>query len=72
MCKTMNFPHNKVWNNAKTFDSLYARIKLRGILKASPDHETYLPTKIHFNSSLGHNFTKSLKDNATDTKFCNY
>lgn len=45
MCKTMNFPHNKVWNNAKTFDSLYARIKLRGILKASPDHETYLPTK---------------------------
>ena len=43
--KTMNFPHNKVWYNAKTFDSFYARIKLRDILKASPDHETCLPTK---------------------------
>ena len=43
--KTMNFPHNKVWYNVKTFDSFYARIKLRDILKASPDHETYLSTK---------------------------
>lgn len=43
--KTMNFPHNIVWYNVKTFDSLYAWIKLEVRLKASPDHETYLPTK---------------------------
>ena len=72
MCKTMNFPHNKVWYNAKTFDSLYAWIKLEVRFESKSWSRNLLTNQIRLSSGLGHDFTKSLNKVVTDTKVCNY